>query len=1109
MNKPLWKTSLREIRQSKARFLSIYAIIFLGVAFYVGLSATGPDMIKTATNYYEKKQLADTSVVSNLGISEEALDTARSIENVAQAEGRHSHDVFLNESNQVIRFYSYDPQQQLNRVSIEKGRLPEKENEVALDLVAKQQHKYQIGDQISLDQKEDGLKENSFKVVGFVKSPQYIENFTRGNTTVGTGSVDFFALISPKAFTAAVYSEMLIRYQRPESLSAYTGAYDQEAEERQKHAKKVLDAEAENHTIAVKRAVQRQIDEAKEQLNEAKQEAKESEKQLAEAKRGLDLGQKEYDSSLNEFEEKQTAAKEQIDERTALLADTKKEFDAKKKELDDKDNLEEKQQAAEAEQPELESELEQLTDSLPKLELQQNRLEKLNQLLEAQNDEDLSSLTADLDNQKFAELLTAIQTKDYAKAQELVKQEVAEGNKVLQEQQTKQTEIKQKMAENQRILAIEKPSESELEQLKSDVDSLESYMEKGNQQLEKAKTDFEASQKQAQAQLDSAKENLTEAQEVYEQGKTDYEELFSSKMSEAATELAKKEQALKQIRTLTYHFQDRNSNPGYTEYGDNAKRVSSLATVFPMIFFLIAALVTLTTMTRMVEEKRSELGTFKALGYKSQEIALKYVLYAGFASSIGALCGLAVGFYLFPTIIFNAYGQLYNLSQLVTPWYIKESVIALVVVLICAVGSALFVLRYDLRSNAASLMLPRSPKKGKRILLERITPIWLRLSFTQKVTMRNLFRYKQRMLMTIIGIAGCMSMIITGFGLRDSIGDIVTIQFDKLFKYQATVMFNQELSKQERTAYERQLAALPDFDQDLLVATTQVTAKSKDVNQQEITINVPESKQRVQRFMLFNDRETDKHYPLRDQGVIINEKLAELFDLKPKDEFVIETNDGKKHTVKIAAIAENYVGHFLYMSPNYYESLFDHSPIYNTSLLRFKKNLSKKQEEAIAKELMESQKIVNTYFISNSRNALQDTIKSLNIIMWVLIISAGLLAFVVLYNLTNINVSERIRELSTIKVLGFYDKEVAAYVYRENIFLTLIGILLGFGLGKIEHQYILKTVELDMTMFSPDIQLASYLYSAVITMFFTLVVGIVMYFRLKRIDMIEALKANE
>lgn len=871
MKKAMRRSNWREIWQSKTRFFSILSIIFLGVAFYVGLRATGPDMLETAASYYRKQNLADTRVVSTLGLTDKDIDIIKQTEGV-KVEGRYFQDINLSQENQVFRILSYNSKQTLNRVLVTKGRLPSKPNEIVLDDFARQKgYKLNQDFDFSADDSAKAIKRQTFKIVGFVKSPEFIENISRGNTTIGKGSIDCFALVLSENFTQPSYSEALVKYADSANSDAYSTQYENRLKKDEKKLKKHLKQNAAVSLDDRKNEQQRLLDQEKAKF------------------------QQRTSLNLDELSSDQLAG----------LAAVNPEF----------------------------------PKQLETLKVQQQRIDSL-----------------------------------------------------------------------------------------------------------------------------------------------------------AAPE---------------YHLFARSDNPGYSEYKDNAERISSLASVFPWIFFLIAALVTLTTMTRMVEEKRSELGTFKALGYRNGEIAEKYLLYATLAGGSGTLLGLAVGFYLLPIIIFNAYGQLYNLENVVTPWYLSYSLIALVVALTCSAGSAWFVLRYDLKVAPAILMQPKAPKKGKRIFLERMTFIWRRLSFSQKVTLRNLFRYKQRMLMTVIGIAGCMSMIITGFGLRDSIGDIVTLQFDKLWHYQGTTVFKAAPSAEEEQRYVGELKTFSNYQDHLFVSLETFTAQKEGVSKQEISLSVPKKKDQLAEFLSFRDRKTDRHYSLTDEGVIINEKLAKLFDLKKGSRLEIKSISGEVHSVKVAAVAENYVRHFTYMTPSYYQKTFDKQPEYNTDLLLFSKEPSKRTEDRMAKQLMENSEIANVSFMSKSRNALKDTVQSLNIIMWVLIVSAGLLAFIVLYNLTNINISERIRELSTIKVLGFYDNEVVRYVYRENILLTLMGIFFGLFLGKIEHGYILQTVELDMTMFSPDIQPLSYIYASLITLFFTLIVGIIMYFRLKKIDMIEALKAND
>lgn len=914
----LLKSSFREIKNSPTRFLSILGIIFLGVAFFVGIGATGPDMEKSADDYYEKLNLADLSIISSLGLDDTDVKELESVNQIDAIEPQYFLDLNLPSESSVIRLIGYNKAQKLNHYQINEGRLPEKSGEIALDEVSKRHGSYRLGDtiKISKEDSQEQLKKTSYKIVGFVNSPEFIETIKRGTTTVGNGSIDFFAVVSDKDFDLETYARILVSFKDVEGISAYSNQYD---------------SKMKKHTNAVEKALAKRPEA---RLQEIKQSA---ENELSDAQKKVDDGK----AVFKEAEEKLAAAKTQLDTGKAAAA----------------------------------------------------------QLQQAQAVQQLAALEAEL----------ATGEAEYQKnAAELASKQQAELPK------------------------------------------------------------------------------LEEAQEKIDQQRKDLAEMSPAE----------------------YFFNDRTSNPGYSEYRDNASRISSLATVFPIIFFLIAALVSLTTMTRMVEEKRNEIGTYKALGYTNWEIAQKFLIYSLLAGVVGTVLGLALGFYLFPTIIINAYGQMYNITEFTTPWYLSYGLIGAVVSLICTVGVAMLVLRIDLLSTPAKLLRPKAPKAGKRILLERLTPLWRRLSFIQKVTMRNLFRYKSRMLMTIFGIAGCTSMILTGFGLRDSVSDIVPIQFDKLWHYQAIVTFD-DSEKQRDEDYQKTLEKTADFKDAMPVNMENYTLSGSEHTTQDVTVYVPETPDKIADFLLLNDRVSGKKYQLSDDGAIINEKLAKLFRLKVGDTIPLENADNQTFNIKISAIAENYTGHFVYVTPEYYQEVFKKTPKYNADFLLYNKNLTNEKEQQIADDLMEQSGVINVSFLSDSLNTLDDTTDTLNLVVWILIISAGLLAFIVLYNLNNINISERIRELSTIKVLGFYNNEVTMYVYRENILLTILGVGLGLLLGVLEHMYVLQTVEVDIAMFSPVIHWLSYVYSALITVFFSVVVGIVMYFKLKHVDMIEALKSNE
>ena len=552
----------------------------------------------------------------------------------------------------------------------------------------------------------------------------------------------------------------------------------------------------------------------------------------------------------------------------------------------------------------------------------------------------------------------------------------------------------------------------------------------------------------------------------------------------------------KAITKSKYYFFDRTDNIGYSGLKDSINSLDSIASVFPLFFFLIAVLICLTTMTRMVEENRGEIGTLKALGYNNLEISRKFVIYASLASIIGSAIGILIGCNILPQIINTSYRSLYNLPSLIIYYYPSYVIQSIVISILCTVGAALYVLRVELKSTPSNLMRAKAPKIGKKILLERITPLWKRLNFNQKVTFRNIFRYKQRMIMTVFGIAGCMAMLVTGYGLQDSNNGMLQKQFNKLWKYEAMVIFNDNSSDKEKKEYNKTLKNLKGYEDNLSIHQETVLFGKKDINKQSATLYVPKDIDKINNFIILNDRKSEKEYKISDNGVIITEKLARLLGVSVGDIITLNNEENNPYKVKVDNICENYFAHYIYMSPSYYEKTFDKNPKYNMELLNF--NSKKMDKEEISDKIMNCDNVINITLMSDIKKSTEESSANLDVIMLVIIIASGCLAFVVLYNLNNVNVSERIRELSTIKVLGFYDNEVTMYILRENIILTLLGILVGSFLGKLLHSFILYTSETDNMMMYPNISVKGYLLSALITIFFSMIVMIMMHIKLKR-----------
>ena len=554
---------------------------------------------------------------------------------------------------------------------------------------------------------------------------------------------------------------------------------------------------------------------------------------------------------------------------------------------------------------------------------------------------------------------------------------------------------------------------------------------------------------------------------------------------------------LDEVDDVEWYVLDLNFNAGYYSYDADAERIGNIAKVFPIVFFVVAILICLTTMTRMVEEERIQIGTLKSLGYDDVSISFKYVLYAMLATVFGSLIGVMIGFNIIPSIIFNMYKVMYNIDGFRSNFYWDLTLQGLIIALICTVGATVYACNKTLKEVPASLLRPKAPNSGKRVWLEYIPFIWKRLKFSSKVTVRNVFRYKKRMFMTILGIAGCTGLILAGFGLKDCITNLVPNQYEKIFNYQVEVTLNDNLSVSELDDVYEQIDELDEVNRALKLEKESIEIKNKDTNQ-SITLVVPFSD--ISDFIKLQDRKSGKQFDL-GSGVIVTEKITNLLDINKGDNLVLE---GKKdYKVVVSDITENYLYHYVYMSRDVYDS-----DSYNTILVKTDE-MSVKEEQEFSNKLKDIDGVSSMSFTSSTEDMFDSTMKNFSYVSLVLIVSAGMLAFIVLYNLASINISERNREMATIKVLGFYDKEVYNYIGRESNILTIIGIAFGMGIGVVLTRFIIKTCEIDILMFDSNIKAISYVYAILITLIFTIVVNIVTYFSLKKIDMISSLKSAE
>lgn len=1419
----LRKDFYMEVKKSLNRFISIFLIVALGVAFYSGIQSAAPDMRYSGDAYFDQHQLMDLKVISTMGLTEGDIEAISQINGVEKAEPGYMTDVLCGEGTDqhALRVESVSPT--LNQLTATEGRLPEKSGECFVDIEFLDKSGYQIGDSITFYRETEDdyqLKKKEFTIVGAGSSPLYI-SFNRGNTTLGTGELSGAAYVLPEDFSYEVYTQVYLKVNEAENLTAYTDAYDtliaevqqrikgisgerceiryqeiqDEANEKLEDARKELadgEAEAESELADAWQEIcdgEQQIRDAKQELEDAKQELKQGEKEvqdgerqladgkaqiaeneakLANGRQQLQNGWERLNQGKKELAAKQKEFNKTYKKTTAKLDKGQKELDQKKEELADgrtqyeegvkqyqkkmaeyrqgeqaykagvtqyeeglaqyqsslkawteqKAELETQQKTcqqaleqldaaaataadgvtqagdavtqlsdgvtqagdavtqlsngvtqagdavtqlsdgvtqAQAAADNAQNEINTLSGQVAALQQRQIELENKKAELEAQKNADQANLQEGetLDESKYqlsaeeeAELSALpgqIQDAQAAieehsavlyQAQQTVAQlqeQLPQAKNELAQLQEQQTQAQNELAQLQEQLtqaqsALVQAQEAEaqisaqkeevqgnldqiisaietaettfartgeqlaasrakldetkiqLEQGKTELDKVPVQLEESLKQIEEGEAALESAQKEitsGRKQLEDGKKQLKDAEKTIqkneqklnnseaelqsgeaqlaegkaqlanseaqladakktiedgkkeiadgeqeiadneaklEDGKTEYEKAkkeAEDKIAEGKEKIADAEKEVADLEYPEWTVSDRSDLPENIGYGENADRMRNIGQVFPVMFFLVAALISLTTMTRMVEEERTQIGTLKALGYGKAAIASKYLCYALFATLGGSLAGIAFGEKFLPFVIVTAYRIMYHhMTNIELPYNMKYAFIATGAALASTMLATLAACYRELAATPAVLMRPPAPKEGKRVLLERIPFIWKHLSFSWKSTVRNLFRYKKRFFMTVFGIGGCMALMLVGYGLRDSISNIGHLQYQQLQLYDAMVILDtgaKEESKEELLQTVGNNDKVANYTEALMQKET-VRREKKSWN---VYLVVPEKLEEIDDFLVFRDRQTGENYQLNDGGAIITEKIASLMGVKAGDMLVLEDEKLGEIEVPIAAVTENYLSHYIYMTPDLYEKCTGKVPEYNEIMFRAEDGTDTTALEALGQGFLNEDAALSISYTTSTMTQIDNMLSTLDSVIIVLIVSAGLLAFVVLYNLSNININERKRELATLKVLGFYDGEVDAYVYRENILITAIGILAGMGMGKVLHYFVITTVEVDATMFGRNINPPSFLISAAFTVAFSILVNAVMHQKLKKIDMVESLKSIE
>lgn len=1271
--KALRKDFFMEIKRNKARFISIFFIVALGVAFFSGIQAASPDMRSSGDAYFDETQLMDIKVVGTMGLTDKDVKALSDRKDVAYAEGAFSTDVICGEEGSNLVLHVESLNEQVNRLTVKEGRLPEKSGELFLDQSYAQAQGCKVGDSIRLIQEEDSelLKKEEYTIVGVGSTPLYI-SFSRGNTTLGTGEVEGFAYVLPEDFDQEVYTQIYLQVRGAQSLISYTDGYDNLIEKVEKELEDFADVQCQVRYDDIRAEAQGELDDARKEYEDGKKEALE---ELADARNKLHDGQieladgkKEYEDGAKALEDAKAevadgwaqietarqeisdgwaelesarsqaidgqaqldsaqqeidagwgevyAGQEEIDAGWAQYLEGKAQLDAglaqieeakaaltqSQTELDNgiAQTAAGKEQLAAARQ-ELNSQREQCVSGLAEVEAGEAQLPAGEEALaQAQGQlavlqEQVAALRTELEGLQSAE--GTAQEEIDAKAAELAQAEAAASeyeaavsaqaaeleNSRAQLQNTRsqlegsivqidagleelaqqeaaltqqeaafpamQEQINQGWAQLEEQSAALVPAQEELaasaEQLNAGQAQLDeaknalysgqaeidanaaqisdawAQIAAGEQELasgeaqiaenEQKLADAEAEIQENEQKLADAKKELEDGEQELADGKKEYEDgkkEAEKELADAEQELLDAQEEIDSIEQPQWLITNRHDLPEYSDYGDNAERIRNIGQVFPVIFFLVAALVSLTTMTRMVEEQRTQIGTLKALGYGKYAIASKYLNYAFLATVGGSVLGVAIGQKILPYIIIKAYGIMYHsmASTMRINYEWEFALIASGAAVICTIGATVFSCYRALSETPAALMRPPAPKEGKRILLERMGFLWNHVSFTWKSTMRNLFRYKKRLFMTIFGIAGSMALLMVGFGLQDSIMDIGLRQYEELQHYDAMIIDDEDATREEHQELEEFLAGSEKLDRYTSVQLTSMTAP-RERSSLSVYIYVPEDLENFEKDITLQDRRTKEPLALTEEGAVISEKTASLTGLSVGDELTI-VRDNQEYQVKVAGITENYMGHYVYMTPGVYQETFGEAPDYTTTVFTVKEEY-KDEIEDVGNEILKYPAALSISYTGSIAGQLERMLGSLGMVIVVLIISAGMLAFVVLYNLNNINITERQRELATLKVLGFFDGEVSSYVFRENVLLTLIGVAVGAFFGIFLHRYIITTVEVDAVMFGRIIKPRSFVYSGLFTIGFSVVVNLFMHFKLKKINMVESLKSVE
>lgn len=1138
----------RSIRKSAGRYLAILAIIALGSGFLVGLRSTKGDMMATAQTYIDKQALFDLRVLNTYGYTQEAVDVLGAQPGIGAAEGAISIDALLRsqdaEEDAAFRLLSLPSR--INVPELQAGRMPQRPGECLADGYYYTQG--DIGKTLTLSQanEADTLEQftvEEFTIVGLCSSPLFL-NFERGSTTLGKGSLTAYLYVPEGAFDLdGVYTEVDLKLDQ--NYPMYDAAYDARLSDTTQALEPLAQELAQERYQTVKEEAEKQLQEGQEEYEEGlrtyETQRDQAQTELQKAKEQLDQGEAELQSKEQEWQNGQTAleaGQNQIDVGNKQLKEGEIQLQQQKAKTyqqfaDTEDQLtkqytqasqgltqvEEGLEQLEAGLGQLESGLSQIEAGLEQLELglhlADTGLTAARQLLEVVQ----KGMEADPEDQGLLEsqkeLEQRIQDLEAQKTElETQQEEALTQQKALEEQKTalesQQAELKAQKSQVQdgmnQIQEGLRQLDSARNQAEDQFHVAQATLESNCLELEQAQTELDENRQQldaGKAQLDAARKELEAGRKTYEENRNKAEsELKAAEedLEDARQQLEDGRRTLADMTEPDTYLLDRNTNVAYVCYESDADIVEGISRVFPLFFFLVAALVCITTMSKMVDEERTQIGVMKALGYGSGAITAKYLAYSGSASLLGCVLGVSAGSVIFPSAIWQGYSIMYNFAsriQLTFQW-------PLCAVIVCSYTGCMlavtwFCCRRELAEVPAELIRPKSPKAGKRLLLERL-PLWKHLSFLRKVSIRNVFRYRKRLVMMLLGVGGCAALVVTGFGIRDSIAGMADYQFREVTLYDMSVTFAENQEPEDQEAFLKGCAGTVQEALFLHESTADLTAGTRTKS-----VHFLASQEELSGFVSLHRGKEPVAFPEKGQAVI-SEGLAEVLDIQVGDSVLLHMPDMDTLSVTVSGIFDNNVYHYVLVSMDTVLEQWGTTPSVNTAYVNVPENQAAQES---ATTVSRQADVLSVMLCQDIAQRVSSMMTSLNYIVALVVLSAAALAFIVMYNLTNINITERIREIATIKVLGFYPAESAAYVFREGMALTAMGCALGLAAGKLLHAFIIRQVRVDMVYFTPRIFWTSYLWAVVLTFLFACIVDLFLYFKLERINMAEALKSVE